>query len=71
VEIAGALCDACQKDMPGANTEIDRLRRQVIRELSELPLTPWRPRRLTRRQRAARVAAIAWRRSVALARRRG
>jgi hypothetical protein len=53
--------------MGGANTEIDRLRRQVIRELAELPLSPWRPRRLTRRQRAARVAALAWRRSVGLA----
>jgi hypothetical protein len=56
--------------MRGANTEIDRLRRQVIRELAELPLTPWRPRPPTRRERAVRMATAAWRRSLALARRR-
>ena len=40
--------------------EVSRLRRQVISELAELPLAPWRPH-VSRRQRYLRAA----RRSVA------
>lgn len=35
--------------------EVSRLRRQVITELTELPLAPWRPR-VSRRQRYLRAA---------------
>jgi hypothetical protein len=51
--------------------EINRIRRQVIAELAELPLHPWRPT-LTRRQRAAQLARRsllkAWRESQRLVR---
>jgi hypothetical protein len=43
-------------------TEIERIRRKVIGELADLPLAPWRPRRLTRRERAMRTLGRAWRR---------
>ncbi len=35
--------------------EVSRLRRQVISELAELPLAPWRPH-VSRRQRYLRAA---------------
>jgi hypothetical protein len=35
--------------------EVSRLRRQVISELAELPLAPWRPR-MSRRKRYSRAA---------------
>ena len=37
-----------------SHDEVSRLRRQVITELAELPLAPWRPQ-VSRRKRAARV----------------
>jgi hypothetical protein len=52
------------------STEIDRLRRQVIRELGELPLRPWRPRPPSRRERATRTALDVWQRSLELIRAR-
>jgi hypothetical protein len=45
------------------STEIERIRRKVIGELADLPLAPWRPRRLTRRERAVRTLSRAWRRA--------
>jgi hypothetical protein len=50
------------------SAEIERLRRQVVRELGELPLRPWRPRPPSRRQRAARTAGLVWQRSLQMMR---
>jgi hypothetical protein len=55
--------------MERASTEIERLREQVVRELADLPLSPWRPR--SRRRRAVCTVALAWRRTVAFARGQG
>src|SRR5579871_6291899 len=41
--------------MQELHQDVERLRRQVITELSELPLAPWRPR-TTRRKRASDAA---------------
>jgi hypothetical protein len=50
------------------SAEIERLRRQVVRELTELPLRPWRPQPPSRRQRAVRTANVVWQWSLQLIR---
>ena len=48
--------------MHRVSDEIDRIRTQVVRDLTELPLAPWK-RRLTRRDRAVRFAMRSWQRA--------
>jgi hypothetical protein len=54
--------------MDRGRTEIERLRDQVIRELADLPVRPWTPRRSSARAGLARQVSGAWRRSMAAVR---